>query len=296
MPESDRCKEGRQFCSTTGIDLPSLVIDSSMLQSQELRSYLLASPHNLAVLADYAWIEIYKQQTLEAVKRGLSIVGDFPDQLILLRFNGEIIRLDPTEPDLRERMQLKGTADGIREMAAIIRSAAIDDAAVLEQLHGHWNFANDLLPELIEGALEIAASLPEMEAQMFTEAEIRIIRTSRQYPGAMMETIYGAAVQIWEALAHAYRLPWQNLGDNRVARSYLFRYALGLVVHLLWWISSGSQPIRRMDRMRNDMIDLSFCVYASYFDGFMTADEKARWIHANLVAALEAISRMDGAT
>ncbi|WP_426213697.1 hypothetical protein [Mesorhizobium abyssinicae] len=271
------------------------MIDSSMLQSQELRSFLQASPRNFAVLADYAWFEIYKQQSLEAVKRGLSVVGDFPDQLILLRANGEIVWLDPTEPDLLERMQFKETADSIREMAAITRSAAIDDAAILEQLHGHWCFARGLLPKLIEGAIEIAASLPEMEAQMFTKAEIQIIRTSSRYPGAMMDTIYGSAVQIWEHLAHANGLPWQNLGDNRVARSYLFRYALGLVIHLLWWISRGSQPIRRMDRMRNDIVDLSFCVYASYFDGFMTADEKARWIHVNLVAALEAMSRMDGA-
>ncbi|TPL05816.1 hypothetical protein FJ938_14470 [Mesorhizobium sp. B2-4-14] len=270
--------------------MPFLVIDSSMLQSQELRSYLQGSPHNFAVLADYAWIEIYKQQTVEAIKHGLSVVGDFPDQLVLLRANGEIIQLDPIEPDLRDRMQFKGTADSIREMAAIFRSATVDDAAVLKQVHGHWSFANGLLPELIEGAVEIAASLPEMEEQMFTKAEIRIIRTSRQYPAAMMETIYGAAMQIWETLAHTYGLPWQDLGDNRIARTYLFRYALGLVIHLLWWISSGSQPVRRMDRMSNDMIDLSFCVYASYFDGFMTADEKARWIHANLVAALEAIA------
>ncbi|WP_254022720.1 hypothetical protein [Mesorhizobium ventifaucium] len=271
--------------------MPSLVIDSSMLQSQELRSYLQASPDNFAVLADYAWIEIYKQRTLEAIKHGLSVVGDFPDQLILLRANGEIIQLDPKEPDLRERMQFKGTADRIREMAAIFRSATVDDAVILRQLHGHWNFANSLLPVLIEGAVEIAASLPEMEEQMFTKAEVRIIRTSSRYSAAMMETIYGAAVQIWETLAQAYRLPWQNLGDGRVAQTYLFRYALGLVIHLLFRIRSGSQPVKRMDRMSNDMIDLSFCVYASYFDGFMTADEKARWIHANLVAALEAVSR-----
>lgn len=276
--------------------MPSLVIDSSMLQSHELRSHLQASPHNFAVLADYAWIEIYKQRSLEAVKHGLSVVGDFPDQLILLRTNGEIIALDPTEPDLLERMQFKGIADSIREMAAIVRSATVDHPTILERLHDHWNFASGLLPEMIEGAVDIAESLPEMEAQMFTKAEIGIIRTSSRYPDAMMETVYGAAVQLWEYLAHAYRLPWQNLGDNRVARTYLFRYALGLVVHLLWWIRSGSQPVKRMDRMRNDLIDLGFCVYASYFDGFMTADEKARWTHANLVAALEAVSRMDGTT
>lgn len=104
-----------------------------MLQSQELRSHLQASPDNFAVLVDYAWIEIYKQQSLEAIKHGLSVVGDFPDQLILLRSNDEIIRLDPTETNLHERMQLKGMAGIICEMAAMIRRATVDDTTILER-------------------------------------------------------------------------------------------------------------------------------------------------------------------
>ncbi len=105
--------------------MPSLVIDSSMLQSQELRTYLQKNPHNFAVIADYAWIEIYKQQTVEAVKRGLSVVGDFPDQLILLRPNGEIIQLDPTEPDLHERSPRMSMSCCMRWRSGVI-GASVD--------------------------------------------------------------------------------------------------------------------------------------------------------------------------
>ncbi len=50
--------------------------------------------------------------------------------------------------------------------------------------------------------------------------------------------------------------------------AYLFRYALGIIIYLLWWIRTGSPKLERVDRIRNDLIDLSFVVYGTYYDGF----------------------------
>ena len=49
-----------------------LVIDSSKLQSAELREFLSASTANLAVLPDFAWFEVFKQETVAAVLAFLS--------------------------------------------------------------------------------------------------------------------------------------------------------------------------------------------------------------------------------
>ncbi|MHA6684748.1 hypothetical protein [Mesorhizobium sp. A556] len=68
---------------------------------------------------------------------------------------------------------------------------------------------------------------------------------------------------------------------------------MGLVINLLWWIRGGSQSVVRLDRMSNDIIDLSFAVYATYFDGFCTRDEKAKWVYANLLAAITAFRGID---
>lgn len=71
-----------------------LVIDSSKLQSAELREFLSASTANLAVLPDFAWFEVYKQETVDAVLALLSVIGDFPEQIIVLKSGEEIARLN----------------------------------------------------------------------------------------------------------------------------------------------------------------------------------------------------------
>ncbi|KPH04467.1 hypothetical protein AOG23_32955 [Rhizobium acidisoli] len=61
--------------------------------------------------------------------------------------------------------------------------------------------------------------------------------------------------------------------------AYLYRYALAIIIYSLWWIRNGSQLPQRLDKARNDFIDLGFAVYATYFDGFMTHDAKAGWMY-----------------
>ncbi len=57
-------------------------------------------------------------------------------------------------------------------------------------------------------------------------------------------------------------------------------------MYLLWWISKGSQPQKRMDRLRNDLIDIEFAVYGTYYEGLITGDQKAYWIYHRLAGAL----------
>jgi len=262
------------------------VIDSSMLQSRELRQYLRASADNLAVLPDFAWYEIYKQETLDGIRYGLSVVGDYPDQTILLRLGGHIVRLDPNVAEDLDRLIWDGPSGDIRRFVSLVRSDAPMGADAKAQLDALWAWARTMKPSLIAGSTDFIDSFPEMQEQMFDRAEIRIIRTGGKYTERMIVTIFGAAIQIWETLAKGYGLTQKALSEEEISRTYLFRFGLGLIMYLLWWIRGGSQAVLRIDRASNDFIDLSFAVYATYFDGFMARDEKALWVHQNLVAAI----------
>lgn len=262
------------------------VIDSNMLQSDELRQYLRSCAENLAVLPDFAWYEIYKQESLDGVRHGLSVVGDYPDQTILLRPGGHIARLDPEVAEDLGRLIWDGSPGDIRHFVSLVRSDAPLDADAQAQLDALWTWARTMKPSLIEGAVDFVESFPEMQAQLFDRSEIRIIRTGGKFTGQMIVTIFSAAIQIWETLAKEYELPREGLTEEEISRTYLFRFGLGLIMYLLWWIRGGSQAIVRIDRASNDFIDLSFTVYATYFDGFLTRDDKASWVHQNLVAAI----------
>lgn len=265
-----------------------LVIDSSKLQSAELREFLSASAANLAVLPDFAWFEVYKQETVEAVLASLSVIGDFPEQIIVLKSGGEIARMNLGHSSEIAAMEQQGIASMLREMADIMNGPRRADPMVLQQLRKLWAAAAVNRAGMHEGAIDIVTSLPEMSEQMFSQHEVRIIRTNGRYTEMMFAKIFGAAEQVWETLAEGYGLPWRSMHRNNAANAYLFRYSLGIVIYLLWWIRTGSPKIERVDRIQNDLIDLSFAVYGTYYDGFLTADRKAEWMFLNLSRALEA--------
>ena len=266
-----------------------LVVDSCMLQSSVLRQYLGMSKENYAVLPDFIWLELYKQKSIDAVSMAVSVVGSFPEQVIVLKSGKEIASLDVHQEDLTSSMERPDVERDIREMTAILNGPDLGDPCTRAQLERLWCQATDERAGMLEGAADILASLPEMAEQMFTPQQVRIIRTDARYTAEMFSSVFGAADQIWEALSGSKAKFASNRTYVLRNRAYLYRYSLAIVVYLLWWIKNGSQPQARLDRTSNDFIDLSFGVYGTYYDGLMTSDKKAKWMHQNLCLALHAV-------
>jgi hypothetical protein len=81
-----------------------LLVDSNIIETPELAEFLAEGLGNLAILSIEVWFELYKQRSISALRRGLEIMGSYPDQIIWLRPTGEIVRLDPVAPGLIDRM------------------------------------------------------------------------------------------------------------------------------------------------------------------------------------------------
>ncbi|MCP2156387.1 UNVERIFIED_ORG: hypothetical protein J2S29_002773 [Rhizobium sp. SLBN-170] len=267
-----------------------LVIDSNMLQAENLRYFLDTSSANFAVLPDFAWFEIYKQRSVEAIASAVSVIGDFPEQVIVLKSGREIAEIDSRTPMMLSLMQYGDAAGSIREMVDILNGPGRNEPAILDQLDRLWDGAGNSLPGMLEGAQDIMTSLAEMSEQMFKPQDLRIIRQNSQFIPEMFSSIFGAANQISEALSDGgqYRSAPSGFGEHKT-QTYLYRYSLALVIYLLWWIRNGNQAQKRHDRTRNDLIDLSFAVYGTYYEGLMTSDKKAGWMYENLRLALRAV-------
>ncbi len=162
-----------------------LVIDSSKLQSAALREFLSASTASLAVLPDFAWFEVYKQETVDAVLALFSVIGDFPEQITVLKSGGEIARFNLDLTSEVAAMEQQDVAPLIREMADIMNGPRRGDPIVLQQLRNLWSSAAVSLTGMHEGAIDIVTSLPEMSEQMFSPHEIKIIRTNGRYTEEM---------------------------------------------------------------------------------------------------------------
>lgn len=258
-----------------------VVVDSNMLEDELLLAFLSVSPANRAVLTDYAWVEAYKQNAVPSILRRMSVLRQFPKQVIVLKGTKDVAALDARAPGLANRMIWRGAETEFSETVEALRQAEAGDPRVLSQILAHGAAAEKQMETILLGAPEIAAVMPDMQS-MFTPDEIRRCRSSGGYTPAMGHKIFAAADQICDALFE--RHPSKPRRPSRRARqdAFLYRYSLATVLYLLRWIRTGSQVVKRHAKIRNDFIDLNFATYGTYFNGLMTEDAKARDMYLEL--------------
>jgi hypothetical protein len=262
-----------------------MVVDSNMIQSPALDLFLQQDRGNRAVVAIEVFFELYKQRSLDALRRGLDIFGRHPGQVVGLRSTGEIIKIEPQAPDFANLRLLPDAGRSIAEMMHALEPTRMN-GHIHQQLKAQWDRAAQENEGMLEGAADILASLPEMQEQMFSKSEIGIIRRRALYTPDMFGSIFGAAEQLSDTFSDGLGVRRATDGPEK-ASTLTFRIALGLVVYLLWWISTGSQSRKKLEATRNDVLDLLLAAQATYFDGFLSEDTKARWIHTQLAGALE---------
>lgn len=196
---------------------------------------------------------------------------------------------------LVDRMSFDGVESDIRQMTSELAHLACDETAVSDELRDQWARSARLAQDMPLGAEDIAISLPEI-AEVFSAYEIRLCRTNSRYTMKMFEKIFGAADQLYEHFAKQHGVVTHPDSSHRRYDSYFYRQGLATMIYALWWIRSGSQPPKRLDRVRNDIIDLQFAVYGTYFSGLLTDDQKAGWVHHHLLEGLKMIHAINGLT
>jgi hypothetical protein len=97
----------------------------------------------------------------------------------------------------------------------------------------------------------------------------------------MMQQIVMMARALFDRHPTATKLP----APHELPNTFLFRTALCVYLLLKRWMSVGGAHQARLEKLRNDTVDISFAVYATYFDGFLTEDRKisdiyqeAKWL------------------
>jgi hypothetical protein len=91
----------------------------------------------------------------------------------------------------------------------------------------------------------------------------------------MLQQILMMARVLFDRHPRATKLP----APDELPNTFLFRAALCVYLLLKRWISVGGAHQAKLERLRNDMVDVNFAVYATYFHGFLTADRKISEIY-----------------
>jgi hypothetical protein len=254
------------------------VVDSNFLQCEALRGYLSKSPENHVVMTDYAFMEAYKAVTLDMLYRSMEILSQYPKQVIVLKGTQTVRLLTGRPAQLQRRLiDVKGT----REFARFCRhlaAARLGNRELEGRLLYRARAARHQMSRIDTDAEEFGAVLDAI-TNLFSDREQKIIRTGLPYTEVMGKKLVSHITLMAAMLCRRHLPEIKPPSAAEIRNMYLFRVALCMHVLAHRWISVGGVGGTKAEKIRNDLIDVSFAAYATYFDGIFSSDKKVNEIY-----------------
>jgi hypothetical protein len=267
------------------------VVDTNCLQSEALRAYLSASAGHYAVLTDYAAMEAYKGETLKSIYRSMDILAQYPNQVIVLKGTQDICGLTgraaaSLEP-LIDTTQTREFSHYCHDLLA----AKKGDLSLQRQLAERGREATAHIDRMVMDMPTLSSGI-DLMAETYTPAELKILRRREQHTPQMRERLVQNVLSLTEQLFKEQPGATGLPGRPELRNTFIFRYALCGYVSILKRIADGGAGTTSPEKLRNDVIDVNFAAFATYFDGLLTTDKRAGEVYAEAESLLREVFAM----
>jgi hypothetical protein len=251
-----------------------MVIDSNYLQAPELENYLKASKRNLAVLTDYVAMEAYKGNSIESITKSMAILCKFPGQVIVLKGTSTICRLKGHRKGLLGRLIDEKQSAGFESFAKAICVTSDGSKAYHKMILDHGAEATNHIQKMKHEAAGIPEGILMLE-KCFTKEEKAILRNKARMPEELRDKVMYHIMEIAGNLFSHFPNRRRFQEFEELFNTYIFRYSAAAYILFIKWITRGGVGGVKPERLRNDLVDLSYVTYATFFDGLLTKDAKA---------------------
>jgi len=225
-------------------------------------------------------MEAYKGDTLASIYRSMEILAEFPRQVIVLKGTMTVCGLKGRRSGLQRRLIDEGQTRGFPEYCRQLEAARRGDLSLQRQLLGLGRAADEQMARMLGDAARFSESL-ELIAGTYTAAELQILRRDVPYTKALFEKVT-ANVMMLAAMMFAGHPRISKLPPaSELPCTFIFRAALCAYLLALRWVSVGGAENVKAKRIRNDLVDVNFAAFATYFDGLLSADSKAAGIYCD---------------
>lgn len=258
-----------------------VVIDSNQMRNPLLRSFLEKSQHNFAVITDHCAMEAYKGNSRTGIIQSMEILSEYPSQVLVLKSSITISGLRGRESGLQRRLiDEKQTAEFpqfIQELKQI-ENIQNNQNPLLKGLHDHEEAATTYLQKMLNGTFDMDFAIEKIK-QNYSRLELSFIRKNEVPPLDMINKITIGVFDV-ATIIHA-KHPYGNIVTKRdeFKNTFIFRLSLCTYLLCLRWAANGGIKKMSREKVRNDLVDMYFVAYATFFDGLMTAEKKVLAIH-----------------
>ena len=117
----------------------------------------------------------------------------------------------------------------------------------------------------------------ELYEESFNREELKVLRSKKAFTG---EFLYKITKHIIMLATISMRNNNFMIYDLDIAKgNYIFRYAAANFFLGLKWISDGGYQNISLKKFENDVTDMSYATYGTYFDGVLSKDLKMKEIY-----------------
>jgi hypothetical protein len=270
------------------------IVDSNFLRSDALKAYLSESTDNYVVLTDYAAMEAYKGAMPASIYASMQYLVQYPRQVIVLKSTQAVCGLSGGDAgSLKQLIDTRQTRE-FSDYCQSLLAAQHGNQSCQRQLLEHGRAAVAHMDRILADMEKVSSSF-DAAANVYSQQELKIIRNGSTYTHKMGDKIIHnfmlLAMHLFNELQGVAAV---TIGPE-VRNTFIFRYALCAYLLALKWISVGGAVKKKPEGLRNDIVDVNFATFATYFDGLLTADKKLQEIYASAEFLLREILVMPDA-
>jgi hypothetical protein len=267
------------------------IVDAGAMRSPLLAAYLAASSRNFAVLTDYACMESFKGNADVNLRKSLEILSQYPKQVIVLKGTAKIIRLQPRGHGLHARLIDPKQTAGFGNFCRAVLAPGVSRPDVRPMIRQRAQKATAHFDTLTASTETVRRGM-QMFVQSYTSTDLKILRTHQPVSATFGERIVKdilmtTALSYRDSMVPLIKIP--QAGE--IIYSFQFRHSLCCYALNLKWATDGGLQSVPNARLKNDLTDMTYAAYATFFDGLITNDQKLAELHEQAVWMLHNVFR-----
>ena len=263
------------------------IIDANFFRNPELEAYLGSDKRNMVVFNEYACMEAYKGDAIKNISKSIEIVSKFPDQVIILKGTRDVVNLIVSASDLY-LLEHKEQTRGFKRFCSDVQRAVCGYKILATQILKKGEFASKQFEKIREDTIKIATAINLLE-KSFKSCHLKYLRKGQKLPDKLSDKIVHDILMFAVILFKEYTNFLELPKYDQMRNTYIFRLAISNYLLGLRWISEGGPGKVSKEKLQNDIVDMGYVAYASFFDGLLTRDIKMKQIYQDVCLFLNEI-------
>ena len=222
----------------------------------------------------------------------MEVLRHFPRQVLFLIGTTRVCALSGNPSGLTDRMIDTKTSGGFERFVRYLDLARNGDATVQRSIFEYGTAASAHLATMLSPAVSSEEYFRRFSKD-FSYAELQQLRAGGPLPWEFLDRLVTVVIQISKVLFVEHPATTQKPPFEELPNTFIFRWTLCSFLLELERKRTGGRQNAKAKILRNDVVDMTFAAYGTYFDGLMTTDAIARLIHDQASRFLAELFRCD---